>query len=142
MVEYSKNNVFPYINISGKAKTIIKQGGSLTKCEFISSYDGELVVSISQIEKDKLLAQGIKQADIDFQLQDINDGFKDVGPEENACQGNSEALFQYFNDLKDGKDNKAEYGVKSTLDTSTKNTTYTTSLGQKISCVSTTVNQQ
>jgi hypothetical protein len=133
--------IFPYMTISGKSKTSIKQVGSLTKCEFTSSYVGEEVASISQIEKDKLLAQGTTQSDIDFQLQDINNAFKNVGPIENICQSSASAIVQYFKDLKDGKTEDAEYNAKSTLDTSTTNTIYSTSLGQKITCVMTTVNQ-
>ena len=141
------NPIFPFIKISGKAKTIIKQGGSLAKCEFISSFVG-LEATSSQTEKDKLLAQGATladQSDIDFALQEYKKSFKNMDPVENVCQSSTSATLQYFKDLKNEKIKHVDITQDPTTDTGTASSTiiYTTSLGQKITCVNTatTLNQ-
>lgn len=137
--------IFPYMTISGKAKISINQGGSLTKCELISSSIGEPVASIAKEEQAKLLSQGYTQSDLDFQLQDINNSFKENQNSSNntdtICKSNTVILVQYLKDLKDQKNIKSEFSAHTTLATTTSTAIFTTSLGQKLTCVSITVNQ-
>ena len=137
--------LFPAMTISGKAKISINQGGSLTRCELISSSVGVPVASITKEEQARLLSQGYTQSDLDFQLQDINNSFKEnqnlSNNTDTICKSNTVILVQYLKDLKDQENIKSEFSGHSTLATTTSTAIFTTSLGQKLTCGSITVNQ-
>jgi hypothetical protein len=124
----------PDISESGQTKYEIQKSSGVNNCNLIFS-SPITVLSVSEKGRAAALAQGMTDAQINAQLQTMNNSLKSevVTQSQNTCPSNTSTISAYLayyeNDLKNGN-LKVEGEANSTGQT----TTYTTSSGQKLVC--------
>ena len=116
--------------ISGQANYKIEKSSGVNDCVLTISYPVRSI-TISEKGRKDALAQGATDAQINAQLQVMNDSMKSaaVAQQQTRCPSNASVISIYLNDAKNGN-----YKIESSGTLTDQTTTYTTSSGQKLEC--------
>ncbi|MDD5721161.1 MAG: hypothetical protein PHT16_01790 [Candidatus Pacebacteria bacterium] len=129
----------PNVSMSGQNKYEIKKSSGMNDCSLTFSY---LAVHFSISDKGRKaeLASGkITDAQINAQLQTMNDSFKSTAGMQTTCLSSTNAIVDYLTDaMTNMKNGSFSFDVSSDLKG---NTTYTTKSGQKLVCTDTSPKQ-
>jgi len=122
----------PDMSASGQTKYEIKKSSDANDCILIISFLSASF-TISDKGREAALVQGMTDAQIDAQLQTMNDSLQSMVGRQTICPSNASIITTYLTDSKNDLES-GSFQFEMSVDSSEETVTYNLSSGQKLIC--------